>query len=190
MKRVLRIIILISILLGTIGLAQGRVAWAQTTADESPAPLQGVAWNVSQHDDDDDDGTVRPPPKRERICKQGTFSIGGVSTIKVTRLDKHYCLIASLRKSNSVRGRIPGGAGQILADITHISIRYRNHFVSYLPTGDGHVEICYAIPPGKTAKIYHLGGHFGVWRQLDTAIKKNVACARVRPAGFYALIGK
>jgi hypothetical protein len=77
----------------------------------------------------------------------------------------------------------PTGAGDFLAGITFLQIFYRNQFKNELPVEDGTVKVCYAVPPGKQAKIYFLdfyGKHKGkpTWVALDTTVENGMA---VRP---------
>ena len=189
MGKIFRVIILIAVLLGTIGLAQKQVAWAQPSAkDDQSVQLPNVSPSYLKDANGDDDGSVKPPPKKVKTCKRGTYSVGGVSVLKVKRLAPDYCVMASLRKRHHVPGRIPPGAGTILADITLFQVIYRHHLVSTLPDKAGHVELCYAIPPGVTAKLYYRDD--SEWEQMETKVKGNSACARVFASGYYALIGK
>lgn len=187
MKLYFRVFMIFAILLGTIGLAQSGFAWAQPGAEDDPS-IQAEPLAPLPHDDDDD-GTVHPPHEKVRACKKGTYSVGGVSTLKVKSLARYYCVQASLRKRNETWGRIPQGAGTILADITMFQVIYKGHFVKSLPSKAGHVELCYAVPPGKTAKLYYLDKK-NVWTPMQTSVKNRLACARVQASGYYALIGK
>jgi hypothetical protein len=155
---------------------------------DQPAPLEDIAYTLPGSDNDR--GTVKPPPDKIKTCKRGTFSIGGGAVIKVKRLAPHYCLIAVLVRRSRTPGSIPAGAGQILSDVTLFQVTYKNHLVKSLPANDGHVELCYAVPPGKTAKIYQLDFGKHSWKSLSTTVKHGVACARIRASGVYVLIGK
>lgn len=85
---------------------------------------------------------------------------------------------------------ISTGGGRILADITLIQVTYKGRFVKSLPTNTGHVEICYAVPPGKKAKIHYLDFGKRVWKPLATTVHRRTACARIKASSAYALIGK
>ncbi len=192
MNKYLRVFIMIAVLLGTVGLARNRVAWAQPAAEPSQSVgAQDVSFapeqDINYHDDD---GTVKPPPKKTRICKDGSYSLGGVATLNVKNLAPDYCLVASLKKHQQTPGRIPHGAGKILADITVFQVIYRHHHVGNLPAKDGTVELCYAIPPGKNASLYFLNGRKLVWQPLETTVAGGTACAQIRASGSYAMIGK
>jgi hypothetical protein len=145
-----------------------------------------------------DPGTVKPPPGEVTTCQNGVYSVGGVSTLNVTNLKDGYCLVASLKNNGLAIGRIPGDAGNILADVTYLRVFYQGKLVSGLPTTDGQSQICYAAPPGATAQIYFLdfyGPRFGRpgqrnWAPLETTVADGRACAPAQDSGVYALIGK
>jgi hypothetical protein len=181
----LRAAMILVILLGTIGLARNGVAWAQP-GTKNDLSLQEQDGGFTPLLRGDDDGTVHPPPESIKVCRTGTFSVGGVSILKVKRLAPHYCLKASLW--HEPLGTIPPGAGKTLADITLFQVIYKNHLVKSLPAKDGHVELCYAVLPGKQVKLYFLEKN--VWKPMKTAVKEGLACARVETTGYYALIGK
>lgn len=144
-------------------------------------------------------GTVKPPPGDITICEAGIHSVGGVSTLEVNNLAPGYCLVAFLRDHAFALGRIPDGAGTVLADITFLRVFYQGSLVHELPEEDGQVKICFAVPAGKTAQIYffdfygpRFGGRSGQpsWEPLATTVEGGVACAAAQTTGAYALIGK
>ena len=144
-------------------------------------------------------GTVKPPPRVIKTCKDGNYSVGGVSGLIVSGLKPGYCLQAFLWNHRFAFGRIPDDAGKFLANITFLQIYHRGRIIQELPTADGNVEICYAVPPGKQATIYfydfnrsHFGKHTGQpsWEPLPTTVENGVACAPAQSTGAYALIGK
>ena len=188
-KKYFRVIIILAILLATVGLAQNGVAWAQPVTKNDPSVEAQGDLLMPPPQDDNHHGTVHTPHDKIKVCKKGNYSVGGVSTLKVKRLARHYCVRASLRHRNETWGNIPAGAGTILADITLFQVIYKDHSVGHLPEEAGHVELCYAVPPGKNAKLYYLDKK-NVWKPMETTVKKGVACARVRASGYYALIGK
>jgi hypothetical protein len=144
-------------------------------------------------------GSVKPPPAEITVCETGDFSVGGVSVLKVKDLKSGYCLTAFLRNHAFALGRIPDGAGKVLAHITFLQVFYQGRFVYDVPVADGDIEICYAVPPGTQAEIYFFdfyGPRFGmrtgqpVWKPLATTVTDGVACAKAQTSGAYALIGK
>lgn len=146
-----------------------------------------------------DPGTVQPPPAEITVCTQGNYPVGGISTLNVIQLDPGYCLAANLWNHGFALGRIPEGAGRVLADITFLRVFSQGTFVYELPAEDGEVEICYAVPPNITSsQIYFFdfyGPRFGertgqpVWEPLETTITDGVACTTAQTSGAYALIG-
>jgi hypothetical protein len=147
----------------------------------------------------DKPGTVKPPPAEVTICEDGIDSVGGVSTLEVNSLAPGYCLAAFLRNHGFALGRIPDGAGKVLANITFLRVFYHGALVYELPTADGNVQICYAVPAGKQAQIYFFdfyGPRFGQnhgqpeWQPLETTVDNGVACATAQKSGAYALIGQ
>ena len=146
-----------------------------------------------------DPGSVRPPPGDLTFCESGSRSVGGVSTLEVNDLAPGYCIVAFLRNHAFALGRIPDGAGSVLAQITFVRVFYHGRLVYDLPVEDGTMEICYAVPPGKTAQIYFFdfyGPRFGQrqgqpsWEPLETTVSGGMACAAAQTTGAYALIGK
>lgn len=144
-------------------------------------------------------GTVKPPPSDIEVCQDGNYSVGGVAGVKVHELERGYCLAAFLRNHAFALGRIPDGAGKVLAQITFLRIFDHGRFVYKLPPGDGDIQICYAVPDGKEAQIYFFdfyGPRFGernkqpAWQPLETTVKNGIACAAAQTSGAYALIGQ
>lgn len=185
MSKYVRVMIAVTLLLGIVLLARNQVAWAQPgTEAERPALAQEADAGPSSIAG----GTVKPPPNKIKVCKDGVYSVGGVSILKVKNLAPDYCLKAFVQRRSHVSGHIPDGAGRILADVTFLQVFYRNRLVSQLPEKDGQVQICYAIPPRKQAKLYFKSG--ALWRPLETTVKNDFACAAAQYSGAYALIGK
>lgn len=145
-------------------------------------------------------GSVKPPPAELTVCEVGDFSVGGVSILKVHQLAAGYCLTASLWNHAFALGRIPDGSGKTLADVTFLRVFYHGRFVYDVPSQDGTIEICYAVPPNiNKATIYFFdfyGPRFGQrtgqpsWEPLQTTVTAGVACAPAQTSGAYALIGQ
>jgi hypothetical protein len=197
MYKLIRVMVAISLVLGIVFLARDQVAWAEPAAEVDPSGQgEEIAASPMNFDDDDGDhhGSVKPPRRRLWVCKEGVFSVGGVATLSVENLAPGYCLRAFLWRHRWPPVHLPSGAGRILADITFLQVYYHNRFKAHLPVEDGTVEICYAVPPGKEAKIYFLdfyGRHRGgpTWVALETTMKDGLACAPAQNSGAYALIG-
>jgi hypothetical protein len=192
MNKIMRLLIAIAMLLGIVLLAKDKVAWAESTDDPPPSILaQEDASVLLKHGP----GTVKPPPRKIKVCREGTYSVGGVATLNVMDLAPHYCIRASLWKRHWPPVHVPARYGRILADVTFVEELYRNRFKKHLPEEDGRAEICYAVPPGKEAKIYFLdyyGKHKGkpTWTVLNTRVENGIACAPAQNSGAYALVGK
>jgi hypothetical protein len=146
-------------------------------------------------------GTVQPPPTNIDVCDPGTYSLGAISTLRVNRLAADYCLRAYLWNNGFAIGRIPGGAGRILAEVTFVEFFYQDRFVyKYdVPTETDSIQVCYFVPLGMQAQIYFwdfYGARFGerrgkpAWEPLQTTVTNNIACAVAQTSGAYALIGK
>ena len=187
MNQIFRIFIVAALLLSVLLLAGSQSALAQPKVEEALSGQAQADSSVSLHHNGG--GSVKPPPDKVKICKNGNFSVGGVSTLRVKRLGRDYCIIASLHEAKDLRGSLPNRA-RILADVTLFRVMYRGHFVGQLPSDAGTAELCYAVPPGKNAAIYLLNQGKHIWQPIPTTVKKGTACARVQTSGYYALIGK
>jgi hypothetical protein len=197
MNKLMRLVLFIALLAGVLTLARGRVAWADATAAADPSGLasQGAAPNL----DKPDPGSVKPPRPEIKFCEDGLYSVGGVATVHVEDLAPGYCLEAFLHNKNYALGRIPEGAGKILANVTFLRVFYHGKFTYEVPAEDGDIEICFAVPPGTQAQIYfynHYGPRFGevtgqpAWEPLPTTVEDGIACAPAQISGAYALIGE
>lgn len=199
MNRLIRIILILTLMSGILVLAKDNTAWASPVEEVAQsvlpqAPLPDLAL------DRPEPGSVKPPPRLVRICKDDIKSVGGVAILKVTDLERGYCVQAYSLKHKYTFGRIPKDAGKVLAPITIVQIFHHNRLVEKLPIKAGTVEICYAVPSGKKlAQIYFydynwsdFGEHSGhpVWEPLPTTIANGIACAQAQFSGAYVLIGK
>jgi hypothetical protein len=187
-----RLAIALSMALGVLFLA-GEAAWAGPAGDSGQA--LGVADVVSGPVlRDDYRGTVHPPKPWKWTCEDGVFSVGGVSTLSVKDLAPYYCIRAFLWKAKWPPVKPPAGIGNFLAAITYVQVYYKGRFVKHLPLEDGQAELCYALLPGKQAKIYFLDLYKGKgkpgWKALKTTMKDGLACVPAQDSGAYALIGK
>jgi hypothetical protein len=145
-------------------------------------------------------GTVRPPPAEVTVCENGIASVGGVSILDVDNLAPGYCLAAFLRSNAFAVGRIPDGAGTVLAPITFLRVFYNSTFVYEVPAADGSVQVCYALTGMPTQVAIYFYDFYGprfeggngqpAWEPLPTTVEGNVACAAAQTSGAYALIGR
>jgi hypothetical protein len=145
-------------------------------------------------------GTVRPPPAEVTVCEEGIASVGGVSILNVDNLAPGYCLAAFLRSNAFAVGRIPDGAGTVLAPITFLRVFYNSTFVYEVPAADGSVQVCYSLTGTPTQVAIYFYDFYGsrfeggngqpAWEPLPTTVEGNVACATAQTSGAYALIGR
>ena len=196
MSKLIRAMIALSMISGILLLAHKQVAWAQpaTEVNQSDQVQEIASAPLNHGGGGDGPGSVKPPPRRQFRCKDGVYSVGGVATLNIENLARGYCLQAFLWKRRWPPVRVPAGTGGFLADITFLQIFYRNRFQNELPVTNGTLEVCYAVPPGKQAKIYFLdfyGRRRGrpTWVALDTTVENGMACAPAQSSGGYALIG-
>lgn len=182
MGKYIRVLILIVVLAGTVGLAKSQAAWAQPAGDDAGFVQSESVSPSSLLEGDQKGGTVKPPPGTTKTCKTGNYSLRGESVVRVHRLAPDYCLTATLRKRDDTNS--------LLAKITDIQFFYQNHPVGTLPDTDGDVDICYALPPGRPAQIYFRGYGSEEWLPLITTYTKHTACAPAQVSGSYALIGQ
>ena len=178
------------------------------TAESQPVTLvageNGLVWTAGVYDPaalpPPDPGTVQPPPTDIEVCTAGVYSLGGVSTLEVNQLAPDYCVHAFLWNHGFAIGRIPGGAGNILAEVTFVEFFYQGNLVySYdVPGQTDSIQVCYNTF-GRDAQIYFFdfyGPRFGqrtgqpAWVPLETTIEDGIACAVAQTSGAYALIGK
>ena len=196
MGKYIRVLIVLAVVFGIALLARNKIAWAGPAAGIEQA---GLAQDQAVPPlDKPDPGSVKPPPAELVVCEDGVYSVGGVSTLEVQNLAPGYCLAAFLRNHAFALGRIPDGAGEVLAHITFLRVFHHGRLVHDLPVEDGRVQICYAVPPGKSVQIYFFdfyGPRFGErtgqpsWEPLDTTVENGTACAAAQTSGAYALIG-
>jgi hypothetical protein len=197
MNKYVRLLLVVALVLGIAFLAKDEVAWADPSAQgDISGPSQGDASSLAAKPDP---GSVKPPRPEIKFCDNGIYSVGGVATFTVNDLAPGYCLEAFLHNKNYAIGRIPDGAGNILAHVTFLRVFYQGQFTYDVPPEDGDIKICFAVPPGKQAEIYfydHYAARFGkgtgqpAWEPLPTTLENGLACAPAQTSGAYALIGK
>ena len=181
---------------GLVIIARSNAAWAASVGAQADQSVQAQDEQSVTLDKDDDcekdknnnkdkccgkdkdkkkcDGTVKPPDDDIDVCKRGDYSVGGAATLDVKKLGDHDCLRAHTELPDPAVNQIPDGAGTILSDALFLE----------LPASGGTVRICFAVPPGRQAKIYSSG------RALKTTVRNGIACAEVSQSGAYTLAGK
>ena len=200
MGKYFRLLIATVLLAAVALLARNNIAWAGPVTVEQQSITAQEQSSINSAKPGPCKGTVCPPPSTITICTDGTSSVGGVATLKVSQLSSEYCLEAFLHHKAIALGRIPDGAGQVLANAMFLRVYRLSRFVYDLPSADGTVEVCYAVPPGiQQAQIYFYdfyGPRFGkrtgqpTWEPLQSTVTGGVACATARTSGVYALIGQ
>lgn len=180
------------------------ITTGETVLTELVAGQNNLKWDVGMYHPGPrppkpNPGTVKPPKKGITVCEDGLYPVGGVATINISNLAPGYCLEAFLHNKNYALGRIPPGAGEILANVTFLKVYYQGQFTYEVPPEDGEIEICFAVPPGKEGQIYfydHYGPRFGqgggqpAWEPVPTTVTNGIACAPAQTSGAYALIGQ
>ncbi len=165
------------------GFVQGNdPAGASNAADPALAP-----WRRSTKP-----GSVQPPPAPNIIVRtSGTFTLGGFCTFKVDSLSPDV-LFEVERADVSVLGTpYPVPDGIFLSPVC--SIQYHDRLGNHLPglqSGQGNVEICFAVIPDRFGDIY-LFSQFTTpaWTDLTTIVDDIMACAPANVSGFYVRRG-
>jgi hypothetical protein len=200
MGKFVRTCIAIIMLLSVILLARNNVAWAATSAsqdDQSSMTEAELSAALDRDKDCDKDrnkdkdkckckdkdncGSVRPPVDSLKICEPGLYSVGGVATLDVKKLQdrdqKPDCFYAHVEDGEDVGG-IGKKDGRVLSDQIVLT-----------SVGQGSIiRICFAAPPSKKVTIYFSAG--GSWKALGTQVKDGMACAQVPDSGSFVLFGK
>jgi hypothetical protein len=201
MRKYLRFFVAGMIVLAIALLATGQVAWARQGDPSAPAVVsaQGdfsVSWAGSQP------GSVKPPPSEFTACENGSYSVGGVVTLEIKDLKPGYCVEAKLWNPRFQIKRLPDGVGDPLAHMLFLRVYLNGRLVYEIPTADGTVESCYALPPDKSGQFYFYN-FYGMrfkklaeppktWDALETQVdtETKTACAFTQVSGVYGLIGK
>lgn len=200
MGKYTRVIIAVIFILGIALLARIDAAWAQPREKDD---LSVRSRGQSAMDlDKPEPGSVKPPPKKFSSCKNGTYSVGGVVILTITDLKSGYCVEAELWNPRFQIKRLPDDAGVPLAHLLFVRIYYAGRLVHEIPEGDGIVEACYAVPPGKQGQFYFYDFYWErfnkeskappEWDLIDTRVDADgkVACTSTQVTGVYGLMGK
>ena len=201
MKKYFRLILVIALVLGVLIAARGQTAWAgQNDNVANTVDLKQVGQAVLPAKPGP--GSVKPPPSKFYACEDGTYSVGGVVILEIKDLKPGYCIEAVLWNSRFQIHRLPDGIGSPLAHMLFLRVYLNGRLVYDVPAGDGTIEACYAIPPGKQGQFYFYdfyGKRFDKstelprsWEPLDTRVdtESKTACAFTQVSGVYGLIGK
>lgn len=200
-NKFLRMTFAIVVVLGILLMARGQSVWAggDNALGAAVPPAQGEPALLAGPPGP---GSVKPPPRHFKACKEGLYSVGGVVTIEIRNLKPGYCIEAVLWNPRFQFRRIPDDAGKVLAHMLFLRVYHRGRLTYELPTEDGSVEACYAVPPEKQAQFYFYD-FYGVrfkklthppktWEPLETRVDADnkTACAFTQVSGVYALVGK
>jgi hypothetical protein len=185
MGKGLRIAVAVIFVLGILLLARGQMAWAGGLPllgaggfAQGPSASGLAAPNPAP-------GTVRPPPVvAPPIGGPGTYSVGGVCTLKVDFLAPDVSVHAGLLPFASV-GEPPSDVQRYLAGVCQVNYVKAGEGLTDLTGADGSVTICFASVPGTTDKIYVYADH--TWTALDTTVADGLACAPATKTGRYVL---
>ena len=211
MKRVLRVIIMIVVLLGIVGVAQNQIAWAANSAGGTDlSTVQLVEKSVASGKDDCDKdkykntdkckdkykekdkckknkhdcGTVKPPPHQVIIPVTGEYSVGGFCTLSVTFNDPKIKLDASLK--TPLPRDLPDKVHKVRQGclLTYYSSNQR---LNDLSANSGSATICFAaIPQQQTVVYFHNTYALNpTWVALETTIQNGIACAAAPQSGVY-----
>ena len=188
MEKYIRIFIAIVVVVCLVLLAKSQAAWAANPTDDtdqSSLAQLGPSVSLDKHDPCDKDkgkdkkkcegGSVLPPDDDIKVCQRGDYSVGGVATLDVKNLRGNGCLMAHTQDSDPSLGQLPAGTSTIVSDVVALT----------LPAKGGNLKICFAVPPGKQAKIY--SSEAGSWTAVKTRVKNGVACAEVKKSGNFGL---
>ena len=199
MKKYTRVMIAVILILGIVLLARNDPAWAQPASqNDLSVRSRGQA---GMDLDKPEPGSVKPPPKKFSTCESGTYSVGGVVILTITDLKPGYCVEADLWNPRFQIKRLPDGVGAPLAHMLFLRIYYAGRLVHEIPAGDGIVEACYAIPPGKQGQFYFYDFFWErfnkqpdappEWDLIDTQVDADgkVACTSTQVTGVYGLMG-
>lgn len=212
MKKLFRILIMIVVLLGTIGLARNEVVWAATASDTTEqATLNQDEESVSPHDDDDCDnhrnkdknrckdkdrdkdkckknkkhcGSVVPPPPKVVISVTGEYSVGGFCTLSVTLSDPNIRLDASIM--TPLPRELPDRVQKVRQGCLLDYYSSEEH-VNELPATSGNTTICFAATPRKSITVYFYDKYapHPKWVALETTVQAGKACAPANVSGVY-----
>ena len=153
------------------------------------------------------DGSVVPPPPSNVITKSGTYSIGGICTLRVLYHEPEQTnqihVADALRHdqdpvddyNNIEYNSFPEGEGLLNLPGCHV-VHYKQSKITHWEKGvdQGDWEICFAAPPNKDITIYHYLGDYieqaSDWTPLETTVEFGTACAPAFFTGVYVPTGK
>ena len=181
MKIVFRLIVLIIVLFGIVGLAKNQVAWAANSSEQlNQSASPQIAESISQGKDDYCDkprnkrkheckdrdrdkhdcrrhpgkcGSVKPPSTQVLIPVTGEYSVGGFCTLSVGLIDPHVLLQASLQDP------LPRDLPKEVHNVQQgcLVTYYRSGKLLQTLTPElGGTTICFAAVPDQETEVYFL----------------------------------
>jgi len=187
-----RLIIMLSLFLGIVFVAQNRVAWANQSSGQSLS-ARGVEQFVSAAKPDCKDnnknkdkcqGTVKPPPKKLLIPVTGDYSVGGFCTLSITFTDPAYSMDASVK--TPLPRELPDTVHKVEQGclLTYFNTAQR---IPELAASAGSATICFAALPEKQMVIYfyNIDSSTPEWSPLETTVANGTACAAATRSGLY-----
>jgi len=185
MGKSLRIFMALVFVVGLLLLAQGQMAWAGGLPAWDSAAVVRNPRTSSLAVPNPNPGTVKPPPVVvPPISVPGTYSLGGVCTVIVERLDPTVGVHPVLLPFSSV-GPQPEDVARFLAGVCQVNYVKAGAGLADLTSADGSVKICFADIPTATNKIYVYVDK--TWTALDTTVEDGLACASASKSGRYVL---
>jgi hypothetical protein len=202
-----RIILLIVLVLGILGLAKNQLAWAATSPQETgQSALSQVEKSILPSRDDcdkdknsdkckakdkdkckkhgEDCGTVKPPPHHVVISATGDYSVGGFCTLTVVFNDPTIALDASIE--DPLPRDLPDKVHKV-SQGCHLIYYESGKRIAELPPASGTATICFAATPQKPMTIYFndIYSAYPTWVALETTIQNGIACAAAPSSGVY-----
>lgn len=203
MKNMIRFLIVIALVAGSVLLARNNTAWASASDEGTSLVASGGVGAVVQpkkkKHHDEDHRTVKPPHGRRKECQDGQYAVGGIATFSVEDLKEGYCIEWETKEHGFALGRLPKHAGKFLTNFVFQRIYLNRHLQYKLPPDNGNIQTCFAVPPNKQVTIYFLdffGARFEKrrgqisWVPVETTIVDGLACANTDTSGVYALVRK
>lgn len=184
MSAKLRLIIVILITLGILGLAGNQVAWAGFSHTTQPG-----AAAAPDNPSISNKGTVRPPNcgNTLTITKSGRYSLCGVAIIKAnynTEDDVQYLVsLGPTAPKETDAGKVRAGP-VVFSSLVNGAV-YTGPYDAYAA-----IKLCFAAHPEKKVLIKFYDAALLTWVALPTSVDDGQACATVNSSGQYVLVKK
>jgi hypothetical protein len=193
-NKYIRLMIMISLVLGIAFVAQNRVAWANQSSEPSLSASGDDEQSVvaAKPDDCKDKnknkdkckGTVKPPPKDLTIPVTGEYSVGGFCTLSIVFNDPAITMDASLKEP--LPRDLPDKVYKVRQGclLTYYSSNQR---IPELSSNSGSATICFAATPKKQMVVYFYNMYADnpTWVSLETTVQNGIACAAANKSGVY-----